>query len=81
MGTGLGLAVLGAILAFAVRAEPEAVDIQTIGLILILAGAVVIWNARRTSTRERIVTRTEMPGEGYENTTVLRERNSDRRAG
>ncbi len=81
MGQGLALAVLGAILAFAVRAEPKAVDLQTVGLILIIAGAVTIWNAKRTKSTERVVTRTEEPGAGYDNTTTLRERITDRRAG
>lgn len=81
MGTGLGVAVLGAILAFAVRAEPEAVDLRVVGLILMIAGGILIWHAKRDRAEERVVTKTERPGEGYENTVTLKERITDKRAG
>jgi Domain of unknown function (DUF6458) len=40
MGMGLLLIAIGAILRFAVQDELEAINLETVGLILILAGAV-----------------------------------------
>ena len=43
MAPGVTLAVIGAILAFAVRAELSGIDLRIVGLILMLAGAGLIW--------------------------------------
>ena len=40
MGTGLVLFAIGAILRYAVRDSIEAIDLQTVGLILMIVGAV-----------------------------------------
>jgi hypothetical protein len=40
MGTGLVLIAIGAILRYAVNDEVEAIDLETVGLILIIVGAV-----------------------------------------
>ncbi|HEX4977941.1 MAG TPA: DUF6458 family protein [Nocardioides sp.] len=61
MGAGITLMVVGAILAFAVRRETPGVDVQTVGLILLVAGGLVVAHARRGSQRERTVTRVEDP--------------------
>lgn len=61
MGAGMGLMIVGAILAFAVRRETPGVDVQTVGVILLVAGALVIAHARKGATRERTVTRVEDP--------------------
>ncbi|HEX6246926.1 MAG TPA: DUF6458 family protein [Nocardioidaceae bacterium] len=59
MGPGITLVVLGAILAFAVRKDSPTVDIQTVGLIFMLAGAAIIAYARRERRAERIVRHVE----------------------
>ena len=56
MGPGVFLLIVGAILAFAVRGDTRVVDLQTVGLILCVAGAALVWHARNGSTREREVT-------------------------
>jgi hypothetical protein len=61
VGAGISLMIVGAILAFAVRRETPGVDVQTVGVILLVAGALVIAHARRGSRRERTVTRIEDP--------------------
>jgi Domain of unknown function (DUF6458) len=49
-GTAIFLIVLGAILAFAVRAETKGVDIQTVGYILLIAGVGgLVWTLTRTA--------------------------------
>ena len=61
MGAGMTLMIVGAVLAFAVRRETPGIDVQTVGVIFLLAGALVIAHARRGSVRERTVTRVEDP--------------------
>ena len=57
MGLGIFLTVLGAILAFAVRqGDNPAIDLDVVGLILMIAGGAVIAYARQGSTQERVVT-------------------------
>jgi len=51
MGIGVFLAILGAILAFAVRRDSSVVDLQIVGLILMVAGAAVIYQARKGRTK------------------------------
>jgi hypothetical protein len=57
------LAVVGAILTFAVRVEMPGIDLTIVGVILMVAGGAMIAYARRTTERERIITRVEAPGE------------------
>lgn len=59
MGPGITLVILGAILAFAVRADASAVDLQTVGLIFMLAGAAIIAYARREKRTREIETHVE----------------------
>ncbi len=61
MGAGVLMAVLGAILTFAVRVDAPGVDLQVVGLILMVAGGAVIAYARRTIEREQVVTEVETP--------------------
>jgi hypothetical protein len=61
MGAGVTLAVLGAILAFAVRADPGVISLPVVGVILMVAGAALIVHARRGSRHERVITRVEKP--------------------
>jgi len=61
MGAGVLMAVLGAILTFAVRVDAPGVDLQVVGLILMVAGGAVIAYARRTVEREHVVTEVESP--------------------
>ena len=56
MGPGIFLIVVGAVLSFAVRADTEAVDLQTMGLIFLVAGGVLVWHDRNGSRRERETT-------------------------
>jgi hypothetical protein len=55
VGAGLGLVVVGAILAFAVTDHLKDVNLFVVGLILMLAGVAVITNARRTAERKRVI--------------------------
>lgn len=57
MAPGVTMAVIGAILAFAVRADPSGIDLQVVGVILLVAGVIVIWHERRGTRHERVVTR------------------------
>lgn len=53
LGQGLTMITIGAILMFAVRADSDLIDIQTVGLILVIVGfgAIVanqkVWERRR----------------------------------
>ena len=55
MGVGVFLLVLGAILALAVRGDSSVVDLQVVGVILMVAGAAIVYFARRGATAEREV--------------------------
>lgn len=59
MGPGIVLVIVGAILAFAVRADGDVVDIQTVGVIFMLAGAAIIAYARREKRATEIRTHEE----------------------
>lgn len=63
MGSGITLVVVGAILAFGIRAEPRYLDLDVVGLVLIVAGAALIAHARRGTVRERVTTHSH-PGTG-----------------
>ena len=56
MGTGVFLMVVGAILAFAVDDDVPNINLGVTGLILMIAGAVVIAHARYNEQREKVVT-------------------------
>ena len=73
MGLGVLLAVFGAILTFAVRANTSVINITVVGIILMIAGAGLIVHARRGTRHERIVTREERPaGSSTPTQTVTR---------
>lgn len=78
MGPGVFLLVVGAILAFAVRTDASAVDLQVVGLILMVAGAGVIAHARRGTRHERVVTRVDEPAEPDEAMHRVEEHVTDR---
>ena len=59
MGVGVFMLVLGAILALAVRGDSSVVDLQVVGLILMVAGAAIVYFARRGATAEREVVTVE----------------------
>ena len=59
MGVGIFLLIVGAILALAVRSDASVVDVQVVGLILMVAGGAIVWFARRGATTEREVTTVE----------------------
>ncbi|HET6653404.1 MAG TPA: DUF6458 family protein [Nocardioides sp.] len=61
MGPGVALVVVGAIFTFAIRKELPGIDIQVVGLILMIAGAAVIAHARHGRVREERVKRVEAP--------------------
>ena len=56
MGPGVVLLILGGILTFAVHGDMGAVDLQTVGVIFLIAGAVLVYFARNAS-RARTVTK------------------------
>ncbi|MFZ5848785.1 MAG: DUF6458 family protein [Actinomycetota bacterium] len=73
MGPGITLLILGAILAFAVRADASAVDLQTVGLIFMVAGAAVIAYSRRERRRTTVVEHVEKDGAGADVDTAVHE--------
>ena len=81
MGAGVLLAVLGAILTFAVRVEMPGIDLTVVGVILMVAGGAMIAYARRPTEHERVITRVEAPGDPNDRQhtvrKVIRESKSD----
>lgn len=73
MGPGVVLAVLGAILTFAVRANTSVINLTIVGIILMIAGGGMIWHARKGSRRQRIVTREERPAGSATPTHTVRQ--------
>ncbi len=73
LGTGIVLLALGAILAFAVRVQLSGLDLQVVGWILMLAGAlgvlleVAVWAPRR-----RRVVQTDARGVAADGSPVRR---------
>ena len=57
MGAGVTLLVLGAVLAFAVRGDVPVIDLTVTGLILMLAGGLLIWYQRHRDHRRQLVQR------------------------
>jgi Na+/melibiose symporter-like transporter len=84
MAPGVTLAVIGAILTFAIRSSPTGlVNWHIVGVILMVAGAALIWHAYRGTTRERVITREQSPADGslpnpIKHKTVVRETIQDR---
>ena len=63
MAPGVTLAVIGAVLTFAVRAQPSFIDLRVVGVILMVAGGGLIWHSRRGTVHERTVIRTRDGGD------------------
>lgn len=59
MAAGMILVIVGAILAFAVRKDTNVLDVQTVGLIFMLAGAAIMAYARREKRAERVIRHVE----------------------
>ena len=80
MGPGVALLIIGAIFAFAMRKELPGIDIQTVGVILMLAGVAVIVHARRGRVHEEETTRVEeQPHDPTKPIhTVVREKTTER---
>jgi membrane-bound ClpP family serine protease len=82
MGVGMTLLIVGAILAFAVTDHVPNINLGVVGLILMVAGAIFIANARRGAQAERRVTRTEESDDPDTASRVvhevIRERHDDR---
>ena len=78
MGAGIAMVVLGAILALGVRAEAPGIDIQTIGVILMLGGVAVLAHARRGTRHVHEVTRIEDPADPDQPVHTVREQVTDR---
>jgi uncharacterized membrane protein HdeD (DUF308 family) len=78
VGPGIFLAVVGAILVFAVRADASVVDLQVVGLILMIAGAAVMVHARRGTRRERVITRVDEPTDPTRPTHTVEKSITDR---
>ena len=78
LGASLFLLAAGAILAFAVEAEVAGVDIATVGVILMIVGAIgllfsIVWMSRSRAASSRTVVREEEPRDGR----VVREERRD----
>jgi hypothetical protein len=73
VGVGVLLAVVGAILTFAVRANTTVISLPTVGIILMVAGAGLIWHGRKGSRRKRVVTREERPSGATTPTNTVRQ--------
>lgn len=78
MGPGVFLAVLGAILALAVRTNLPGIDLHVVGLILVVAGIAIIAHARQGTRHERVMTRVEKPADPDEGPHLVEEIISDR---
>jgi hypothetical protein len=85
MAPGVTLAVIGAIFTFAVRSPATGIiNWHVVGIILMVAGAGLIWHARRGTTHERVITRVQGPSDESDlpspitHNTVVRETIQDR---
>jgi uncharacterized membrane protein HdeD (DUF308 family) len=75
MAPGIVLIIIGAIFAFALKAESSWLDTRALGLILILGGAAFIWRSRLR--KREVVTRETESVDGVtqtEHTTVVERR-------
>ena len=73
MGVGVLLAVVGAILTFAVRANTSVINLPTVGIILMIAGGLLIWHGSKGHQRRRVVTREERPSGATTPTNTVRQ--------
>jgi uncharacterized membrane protein HdeD (DUF308 family) len=73
VGVGVLLAVVGAILAFAVRANTSVISLPTVGVILMVAGGLLIWHGRKSSHHTRVITREERPPGATTPTNTVRQ--------
>jgi uncharacterized membrane protein len=73
VGVGVLLAVVGAILTFAVRANTSVINVAIVGVILMIAGAALIWHGSKGTRRKRIITREERPSGASTPTSTVRQ--------
>jgi hypothetical protein len=59
MGSGVTLVVVGALLLFAVEDHVPNLNLKAAGLILMIAGGIIMWHARATEVKQRVVTVTD----------------------
>lgn len=78
MGAGMTLLVIGAILAFAVTDKVPNINLPVVGLILMVAGGILIANAQRGAQRERRVTRVEESDDPDDPTRIVDEVEQER---
>jgi hypothetical protein len=79
LGTGIVLLALGAILAFAVRVQLSGLDLQVVGWILMLAGALgVLLELAVWAPRRRRVVQTDAHGVGVDGAPVHRRTTDER---
>ena len=88
IGVGIFLTVLGAILAFAIETDVPGINVNTLGVILMVTGFVVVlysllfwssltpWGRRRVAARRRMVG-LEEPVEIVEEGPIIEERPLD----
>ena len=81
MGPGVTLLVIGAIFTFAIRKELPGIDLQVVGVILMIAGAGLLAHARRGRVRQREVTRVERPHRAEQPTRSIKEQTTEREIG
>ena len=79
MGTGMTLLVIGAILAFAVTDKVPNINLPVVGIILMVAGAILIANAKRGAERARRITRREESDDPDDPTRIVEEVEHERR--
>lgn len=75
MAVGIVLIIIGAVFAFALKAESSWLDTRVLGLILILGGAAFVWRSR--VRRREVVTRETETADGVaqtEQTAVVERR-------
>jgi uncharacterized membrane protein YqjE len=73
VGPGLSLVVLGALLTFAIDDHMEHVRLPVAGIILMLAGVLVMWHSHRTAQSEKVVTVTDSSSDPSEPSHVHEE--------
>ena len=80
IGVGIFLMVLGAILAFAVETDVPGINVNTVGVILLVTGFVVVlysllfWSSLTSWGRRRVAARRRMVGLEVEPVEIIEER-------
>jgi membrane-bound ClpP family serine protease len=80
IGVGIFLMVLGAILAFAVETDVPGINVNTVGVILLVTGFVVVlysllfWSSLTSWGRRRVEARRRMVGLEEEPVEIIEER-------